>query len=443
MAGMRIYIVTSPNHVASCYRNTTTISYHPVIEDMYRWIQFSDGGMKKVFVVDPSAAHNADLPKPVAAAFMLNNYHRAQLLPGEDFEELLHNRLTPSMERTFDFDSTPNHPAVLARSKDSISISVLELCNELFVRCTAEATLGKSIFRVNPNLLNAFGRWERTNWKFMFQMPKFMSRDMIAGKDEIINTFVEYFRLPYEERSDCNYFVRASEKLAKDVGLCELDTAKIFLLHIWAVLGNVYKVAFWAIAYIAYDPQLLAEIRVEVLAAFKDGKVDEIYLAEHCPKLDSFISEVLRLTVASALAREIVAPTAIGDKVLQPGSKLLIPYRQLHMNRDVWGADPMLLEPFRFANNTKLLNSKSYRPFGGGPTLCPGRFVAKRSIGFAVALLVGRYDISVDADRMRNGGKKTHGDLPLFPRLDTTKPSPGASLPHEGDGVVLVLRKRL
>lgn len=90
------------------------------------------------------------------------------------------------------------------------------------------------------------------------------------------------------------------------------------------MLGNIYKVAFWTIAHIAYDPQLLADIRVEVMPALKDGKLDELYLAEHCPRLDSLISEVLRLTVASALVREIVAPTTVGNKQLMPGNKLLV-----------------------------------------------------------------------------------------------------------------------
>jgi cytochrome P450 len=113
------------------------------------------------------------------------------------------------------------------------------------------------------------------------------------------------------------------------------------------------------------------------------------------------------------------------------------------MNHDVWGTNPLLMEPFRFADNAKLQSSTSYRPFGGGNTLCPGRFVAKRSMGFAIALLVGRYDITIDTEQMRNGGRKTHESLPPFPRLDTTKPSPGASLPHEGDDIFIVLKKRL
>lgn len=121
---------------------------------------------------------------------------------------------------------------------------------------------------------------------------------------------------------------------------------------------------------------------------------------------------------------------------------LQVPYRQLHTNRNVWGVEPMVMQPLRFADNPKLQSSKSYRPFGGGHTLCPGRFLAKRAMGFAIALLLCRYDVSIISERTRNGGKWTGEGLPPFPRSDTTKPSPGVSLPHEGDDVVLSLWDR-
>jgi hypothetical protein len=113
------------------------------------------------------------------------------------------------------------------------------------------------------------------------------------------------------------------------------------------------------------------------------------------------------------------------------------------MNHDVWGVHLLRVDPFRFVNNAKLQTSKSYRPFGGGHTLCPGRFLAKRSMGFAVALLLSRYDISMVPERMRNGGKRIHKDLPAFPRINSTKPTPEASLPHEGEDVALFLKERL
>jgi hypothetical protein len=82
------------------------------------------------------------------------------------------------------------------------------------------------------------------------------------------------------------------------------------------------------IAQLAFDPKLLDDIRTEVSPAMKHGELDEQYLHENCPKLESLVSEVLRMTVASALVREVIAPTNVGGKILMPGSKLLV--RKLH-----------------------------------------------------------------------------------------------------------------
>jgi cytochrome P450 len=88
---------------------------------------------------------------------------------------------------------------------------------------------------------------------------------------------------------------------------------------------------FWTIAHLAYHQQTLAEIRNKVRLAYEDGKLNEEYLAEHCPRLDSIISDILRLTAASALVREVIAPNMIGDKQLLPGNRLLVSKFTLHM----------------------------------------------------------------------------------------------------------------
>jgi hypothetical protein len=92
-----------------------------------------------------------------------------------------------------------------------------------------------------------------------------------------------------------------------------------------SILGNVYKVAFWTLAHIVYDASLLERIRIELESAVKDDtQVDEPHLAQHCPLLESLIGEVSRLTVASSLGRDVVTPTLVRDKILQPGNKLLV-----------------------------------------------------------------------------------------------------------------------
>jgi len=74
----------------------------------------------------------------------------------------------------------------------------------------------------------------------------------------------------------------------------------------------------------AYDANLLQSIRTEVIPAVCGDTLDENYLAEHCPKLNSLMNEVMRTTIASGMMRDITAPTVIGGKTLKPGHKLLV-----------------------------------------------------------------------------------------------------------------------
>jgi cytochrome P450 len=188
---------------------------------------------------------------------------------------------------------------------------------------------------------------------------------------------------------------------------------------------------------------------VEVLPAARGNEIDEVNISEKCPRLYSLISEVLRLYATSGLIREVVAPTVVGRKTLETDSMVLVsydftqsstassdkdsqvPYHELHLDNDTWGEDPLGFDPERFYINSKLQNSKAYRPFGGRSQLCPGRVIARRTIGYFVALLVTRFDVGIDG-----------GSASRFPRADLAKPAAGIPLPREGDDVVLVLRER-
>lgn len=63
--------------------------------------------------------------------------------------------------------------------------------------------------------------------------------------------------------------------------------------------------------------------------------------------------------------------------------------------------------------------------------MCPGRFLAKRSIYAFLALLLSRYDISA-ADKGSGIGDR-------FPKGNDTKPSPGVTPVADGEDVVLRL----
>jgi len=192
-------------------------------------------------------------------------------------------------------------------------------------------------------------------------------------------------------------------------------------------------------AFILYDPSLLATLRQEISPTIADGSPGlEYRLEQQCPRLKAVYHEVLRLTVSSATVRGILATTSVGEKVLKSGANILIPYRQLHLNPDVFGTNAQQFHPDRFLQNKNLAKNPSFRPFGGGKTYCPGRYLAEREILTFVALAIHRFEI----DFAKGRGKREEGLLPEFPRLNTEKFCLGIMEPIKGDDLILDVKNR-
>ena len=76
----------------------------------------------------------------------------------------------------------------------------------------------------------------------------------------------------------------------------------------------------------------------------------------------------------------------IGGKLLKPGYRVMSPFRQLHFNEEIFGREVESCDPDRFLLKGSLACDASFRSFGGGSTLCPGRFIARQEVFVFVAL---------------------------------------------------------
>lgn len=195
---------------------------------------------------------------------------------------------------------------------------------------------------------------------------------------------------------------------------------------------NAYRVAFWMIAYILHSDTLHLTIKAETAPAFaRKEAVDVQFLTTDCPHLDSLWFEVLRLTNASSAMRTILEPTQIGSKVLKPGYKVMSPFRQLHFDKAVFGNDVDQCDPSRFFRDKALSRHPSYKPFGGGRTMCPGRFVARQEVYVFITLLLHRFDVKLIA------GNKG------FPRFELDIPTTGIISPKQEDDVLVLVQEQM
>ena len=183
------------------------------------------------------------------------------------------------------------------------------------------------------------------------------------------------------------------------------------------------------LSYILFDPALHESLKSETAPAYCNGEIDVEFLMTSCPRLESAYQETLRVVNGALSARKIIAPTRIGNKVLKPGGTIIIPFRQLHYNNEVFGSDPGCFDAERFLRNQSLTNSWCFRPFGGGVNYCPGRFLAKQEMLAFTALALHRFTISLSKKHV--GG---------FPKLDMTTPALGINGPQKGEDVLIDLK---
>lgn len=200
--------------------------------------------------------------------------------------------------------------------------------------------------------------------------------------------------------------------------------------------------SFWIFAHLLYNREVLELVLAEITAGISNGVLNMPYLTEQCPWLEAVYHEVLRLKAGSSLMRDVLEDTVIGGQVLKKGNKVMVQYRQLHFDEGAWGSDFADFNPARFVENKALSRSPSFKPFGGGQNLCPGRFLARHVIFAFVALILWRYDIRLGngIDREKQDEKAT--SFPRFPRADESKPGLGMLPPIMGDEVIIRLSPR-
>lgn len=194
--------------------------------------------------------------------------------------------------------------------------------------------------------------------------------------------------------------------------------------------ANAFKICFWLLAYLLNKSEELRAVRREIASSIVDHEINFDGLLQ-CRLLNAAFDETLRLASAASSARTVISSTCIQGKMLQPGEKLLMPYRQLHLEEEVFGPHAREFDARRFVDNEGLSGSQYFKPFGGGTTYCSGRYLARREVIAFVALVLSQYELELeDPDQM-------------FPRQDEKKPTLGVLSPLPGDDLLVVVRPRM
>ena len=230
--------------------------------------------------------------------------------------------------------------------------------------------------------------------------PRLLARRAYAGRLKIQQAMIRYF-----ERGDHKNglgVIKVRYDVARKYGATISDIALFEIGDLLGVLVNAQPTFFWTLLHIFSDAALLQDIRHEITASgsltistssngARKHSLDIITLQDSCPLLVSTYREVLRVRTLSSSNRWVMEDILLNKYLLKKDSVLLIPGALIHSD-PVWGTNAKEFNPRRFLKDTNT-KSGAYRAWGGGQTLCPGRFFATTEIVSAVAMMVMRFDM--------------------------------------------------
>ncbi|POS81166.1 hypothetical protein DHEL01_v200437 [Diaporthe helianthi] len=425
--GEELYIAASADDVNSIYKDTKNLDFDAVIVDLLREFSVSKDTLDKLFDAQLSGGRNwMDRQHDV---------YRAQMHPGGRGDALT-DAILGKVDKMVQWDRIV--APIALESPDDIfkRVSLWKWCAHVLVETSVQAFFGPMFLQLSPSFVADYLTFDEDYWRLKAKSPKAAA----STKQNCVSALLRWLDLPELERRDACWMVTKVEQDFKDMGISDkAQLAALLFINIEVINGNAYKSCFWLLAHILHDPNLLRDIRTEVDEAFLDqnstlSSPDMAHLLENCPLLNSAYDEVLRYTNNAMGVRLVVNETKIGTKTLRPGRKLLMPYRQMHLDGSVWGNAAESFDPGRFMRDKSLSRSPSFRPFGGGNGYCPGRFLARREVFMFIATVLRRFQL--DLVPASDGGK------PKFPELDETTPTGGILSQMAGDDVVIRVQSR-
>jgi cytochrome P450 len=176
----------------------------------------------------------------------------------------------------------------------------------------------------------------------------------------------------------------------------------------------------WLIYLLHKNPQALQRVQEEVRALAPDASDFSPDQMAQLVYLEACAHESMRLKpVAPTNVLEALNDTTIGDVAVPAGTLVWCVMRGDSVD-DRYFPNATAFDPERWLNDPEdsggaSVNKRVSMPFGSGPRVCPGRYLALLEIKMAMALLLSRFDI-VSVDTEDGGEAKEHMAFAMSPQ---------------------------
>ncbi len=315
-------------------------------------------------------------------------------------------------------------------SKDWKESRLKVFSSDLIFEAGLEAIFGKGLY--SPELRKEFDVLDKNFFKLVGGMPELCMPGIKKAKHGLKTKLVE-------QREDACELSKERWRMARESANPFEDVPSLDIGLLWASQSNTVVFMFYTLVHILRDKHLHGILKEEIDTLFANSESKTAHGAavlntttlNQLPKLDSVVSETLRLVASSFLVREAQKDLSIElydgkTLVLKKGEFAALYPRLTHLNEEIY-ENPNEFQWDRFLGRSGP-NKFSYKneklkfnllPFGGGGNICPGRHFVKNEVMIVVAELLHYLDFDLI---------DTH-----IPELDMTRSAGGAigALPND------------
>ncbi|KAK8069425.1 cytochrome P450 [Apiospora phragmitis] len=418
MPGSRMYVVTNPL-LAAAVQRSRTLSFSPIIPNVTKRVLGLDEATAAIarWNLDPGPGETrgflADIQDLVAR----------RMKPGEDLTILSRNAVS-ALKLQLDKEQTN-----LMQHRRYKEIDLLEWVRHIVTLATASHFYGsRNPVSQEPELERAFWDFDHGVGMLLVNLwPSLTAPKAYRAREKLIAALANYLEEGYWEEG-ASPLVQERIKTALEHGWNLREVARSELSFLFAGVVNVTTTTFWILLQIYADADLLARVRAEIEGVMtlkwcdhetiRRGSKPSVSAVEvarsslgfDCPTLSAVYRECLRLGSDNNSIRVVKEDTLLADMwFLAKGSVVQIAGGVMHADASLWGDNVNGFHPERFlqtsgsySNDVTKAKQNGFRAFGGGKTLCPGKYFAMNQIQAFVIMVVLQFDLRpLSGDRIR------------------------------------------
>lgn len=245
----------------------------------------------------------------------------------------------------------------------------------------------------------------------------------------------------WRDLSDVSETMRVRTKVLQTVNSPDEFSVASQLGVYWGLMVNANKVIFWMLLHIISTPPLLEAIRKEIkpyATVDKTGslKLEVDTLIKRCHLLRATFFESMRIYTAGTSYKKVLQDLTLTESDedahtfgkprgqtyhIKAGNFLVIPHATMQIDPRLWD-NPSKFSPERFlvpqekGPKTMRSDMRHLNAFGGGHSVCKGRFFAEREVLIFVAAFLSSWDFAPTGKEWQEPGKYYNGTGTANPR---------------------------